>query len=282
MGEYRRPPDLLRQQPEATDVFSARLQEAMERQGVRVVRRLAAGDGVWHDFTAGTNGSRTAEAKSLIDAEAAFAGRRTPVQSRAALAAEFVGDTDLIAEVLDAARSQRDSSTRPLERAYCHAVVDQSRSTEHRLDLGDAARLLANLEFDLGLFLDLAREIRTTNAPEWLPLWRDLTKHAPAEVRVEPACLAAIAAWCAGDGASAWSALDRIPSDVELGHPVAPVVALLRESLHSAAHPRTWDRLCAEAFDSTSHVANPTEDATHLESTGLSPGTVPKAAGPAR
>lgn len=234
--------------PARTAPFSAQLETALREQNVAVVRRLAAGETTWIDFTTNTTGARTTEAKDLIGAEAAFAGHRLPYGSREELAAQFIGNTDLIEEVLAEARSGREQSTRELERRYCEAVVEQYQVDHERLDLGDAARLLVNLGIDTGLFLQMAGEIRTQTAREWLPLWKDLTKHAPDEVRAEPACLAALAAWCAGDGASAWSALDRVPPDLPADHPVAPVAHMLRQSLNSAAHPSTWDKICDQAL----------------------------------
>lgn len=228
--------------PPATEPFSRELQTELEANRVTVIRRLAAGEADWIDFTTGTRGTRTAEARTLFDAEAAFAGRATPVGSREELAASFAGDEALIAEALSASRVSRDESTRELERSYCHAVVEQFHCDHERLQLGDAARLLVNLEIDPELFIRFAGVIRTSNAPQWLPLWKDLTAHAPDEVRAEPACLAALAAWCAGDGASAWSALDRIPAVTS--ESIAPIARLLRESLRTAAHPKTWDTIC--------------------------------------
>lgn len=266
--------------PEATEDLSRHLQIALENHGVAVVRRLGASDDAWHDFTERTVGARTDEARSFIGAEAAFAGRRTPAPSREALAAEFVGNAELIAEVLDTARRERDASTRQLERRYCQAVADQYRTTGQRLELGDAARLLVNMEDDLGLFLDFASEIRTTNAAEWLPLWKDLTKHAPEAVRVQPACLAAIGAWCAGDGASAWSALDRIPAQIEASHLLAPMAELLRASLRTAAHPRTWDRLCSQAFESAQSAPDAQEEDVVLDPAIPNPGHHRDTAGP--
>lgn len=240
--------------PPATEGFSRELQAALEARQVGVVRRLAAGQDDWIDFTTHTRGARSLEERNVIDAAAVFAGRPVPYESRETLAAGFQGDTDLIAEALPASRAARDASTRGLERSYCRAVVEQFQCDHERLDLGDAARLLANLEVDPELFLKFASAIRTSNAAEWLPLWKDLTAHAPEEVRVEPACLAALSAWCSGDGASAWSALDRLPADMPPDHPIAPVARLLRESLRTAAHPTTWDTVCEQAVDSS---ANP-------------------------
>lgn len=245
--------------PKSTDLFSRELQRALEGVGIAVVRRLAAGENSWIDFTAGTSGPRMAEAQNLIDAEAAFVGRPTPRNSREDLAAEFVGDPDLIAAAIPGAHVGRDQSTCELERRYCQAVVEQYQCSGERIQLGDAARLLVNLEHDPELFLRLAGTIRTSNALEWLPLWKDLTRHAPDEVRVAPACLAALAAWCAGDGARAWSALDRLPEGMTANHPVAPIAHLLRESLRTAAHPRTWDKICDQAMttDRASKTASP-------------------------
>lgn len=234
--------------PTKTAPFSAELASALKEHDVTVVRRLAAGETTWIDFTTETIGVRTEEARDLISAEAAFAGRQMPYGSREELSAQFVGNTDLINDALPEARTGREQSTRELERRYCQAVIEQYQVDYERLDVGDAARLLVNLEIDTGLFLQMAGEIRTQTAHEWLPLWKDLTKHAPSEVRAEPACLAALAAWCAGDGASAWSALDRVPPDLPAQHPVAPVAQLLRQSLNSAAHPSTWDQICAQAL----------------------------------
>lgn len=240
--------------PPATEVLSRELQAALEARQVGVVRRLAVGQDDWIDFTTHTRGARSLEERNVIDSAAVFAGRPLPYESRETLAAGFQGDTDLIAEALPASRGARDASTRGLERSYCRAVVAQFQCDRERLSLGDAARLLANLEGDPELFLKFASAIRTSNAEEWLPLWKDLTAHAPDEVRVEPACLAALSAWCSGDGASAWSALDRIPASMPVEHPIAPVARLLRESLRTAAHPTTWDTICEKALD---HTANP-------------------------
>lgn len=236
------------QSPASTAPFSVELENALAEHDVVVVRRLAAGETTWIDFTTNTTGVRTEAAKDLIGAEAAFAGRRLPFGSREELSAQFVGNTELIEDSLPEARTGREQSTRELERRYCQAVVEKYQVDHERLDLGDAARLLVNLEVDTGLFLQMAGEIRTQTAHEWLPLWKDLTKHAPDEVRAEPACLAALAAWCVGDGASAWSALDRVPPDLPAEHPVVPVAHLLRQSLNSAAHPSTWDTICDQTL----------------------------------
>lgn len=232
--------------PPATERFTRDLQTELEANRVTVVRRLAAGEADWIDFTTGTRGTRTSEARTLFEAEAAFVGRPAPVGSREELAASFAGDEALIAEALPVSRGCRDDSTRDLERSYCRAVVEQFHCDHERLQLGDAARLLVNLEIDPELFIRFAGAIRTNNATEWLPLWKDLAAHAPDEVRAEPACLAALVAWCAGDGASAWSALDRIPAVTS--ESIAPVARLLRESLRTAAHPKTWDRICDQVM----------------------------------
>lgn len=254
------------EKPEATRGFSANLEKEMERRDVPVVSRIAANRSDWIDFTAGGRGSRTSEAKNLIDAEVAFAGRRVPLGSRAELAAEFVGNSDPIADELLAARIGRDQSTRELQRRYCQAVVEQYQCDRQRLNLGDSARLLVNLEIDVSLFIQMAGQIRTDNAVDWLPLWKDLTRHAPDEVRTEPACLAALAAWCAGDGASAWSALDRLPADMPSDHQVAPVAELLRQSLRTAAHPRTWDQICQKALTNAEPSGAATPSSPHRTS----------------
>jgi hypothetical protein len=68
-------------------------------------------------------------------------------------------------------------------------------------------------------------------------LWTDLTRLAPAGLRVTPACLLALAARQSGNGALARIALEQALAD-GLGHPMD---AVLRDLISSAAPPSASD-----------------------------------------
>jgi hypothetical protein len=117
----------------------------------------------------------------------------------------------------------------PAWRALLAAAFDAYRTGE-ALDDEDAATLTVLLTHPP--FRDHALGV-THGATHHQVLWIDLTRRAVAGLRGVPAALAAYAAWRAGNGALAASAVERAVAD----DPDLPVALLVAEALRLGMPP---------------------------------------------
>lgn len=108
-----------------------------------------------------------------------------------------------------------------------------------------AARMLACLQ-SITVRDQMAARISGETAASWSPLWDDLTRRSPDELVAPAATLSALSSWCKGDGARAWAALDRIPTDQRQSYTLAVLVA---SALEGGVHPSAWDSVRAAALD---------------------------------
>lgn len=106
--------------------------------------------------------------------------------------------------------------------------------------------------------------------PSTTPLWTDLTRRAPDEVRTPAATLLAFSSWPGGNGAKAWCALDQIPDGLPY-----PMAALLATVLQEGVNPR-----CGSGCGPPASPARPSPHPRPDTDTAPSPATAP--ADPAR
>jgi hypothetical protein len=143
-----------------------------------------------------------------------------------------------VARYLPGVADDMDSSTPARERQWAIGRADTFVQNGRRLTDPEAARMLACLQ-SVPVRDQMADRISRDSAPSWAPLWDDLTCRSPDELVAPAATLSALASWCAGDGARAWCALDRVPADQRQAYPIASLVA---SALQGGVHPREWDR----------------------------------------
>lgn len=224
--------------PSKVDPASRQLRESLAVAGVQVRGRLWAGEQRWTDLDTGHGGPRTAEAASRVDTEMVLGGRRMPASSREAVARSFTGDPEPVTRYLPGVAGDMENSTPARERQWAIGRAEAFLEDGRALTDPQAARMLACLQ-SVTVRDQMAVRISCESAPTWGPLWDDLTRRSPDELVAPAATLSALASWCQGDGARAWSALDRIPADQRQSYPLATIVAA---ALEGGMHPREWDR----------------------------------------
>ena len=231
--------------PSSVEPASRQLREALADVGVQVRGRLWAGEQRWSDLDTGVSGARTSETANRIDLEMIHAGRRAPVSSRAALDQALIGDPEPVTRYLPGVAGDMENSTLARERQWAIGRAEAFLEDGRSLTDPQAARMLACLQ-SVTVRDQMAARITGESAASWSPLWEDLTRRSPDELVAPAATLSALASWCKGDGARAWAALDRIPTDQRQSYPLAVLVA---SALEGGVHPSAWDRARSAAFD---------------------------------
>src|SRR5690606_12777379 len=123
----------------------------------------------------------------------------------------FVGDpAPIAAELPSTRRATEQLSTPAVEHEWAQAVVQRFERDGNRLSDVEAARLLVAVE-DVETRDAIWSYMTKENVTSHHALWSDLTRRAPDEVRGTAATLAAFTSWSQGNGAQAYSALDRVP-----------------------------------------------------------------------
>jgi hypothetical protein len=224
--------------PEEVEQTSGQLREALAGADALVRGRLWAGEHHWGDLDTGVGGNLTREAANRIGAEMAHLGERPPAPSRSALDQEFVGDPEPITRQLPGIADDMAHSTPAVERQWAISRAEAFLVDGRRLDDPEAARMIACLQSTTVRDHMIGRVTQDT-ALAWGPLWDDLTRRSPVELVAPPAALSALSNWCQGNGARAWMALDRIPSDQRRPNELANLIA---SALENGVHPREWDR----------------------------------------
>lgn len=223
-----------------TQHFAARLTSI----GIAAGLRLWANDTHVCDFTTGEAGLQTEAARTAVTASAVLQGRARPATSRASLAASLVGDREPVAALLTEAREARARCTLRVEESWSLARLREFHRDGVRLSDQDAARLLVGVE-SLRIRDGLWDDINRSTVGSHVALWRDLTRRAPDEVRAAPASLLAFASWFNGEGATAWCALDQVPTDEPYS-----IALLVASALHGGVDPRTWEQATSQSHDS--------------------------------
>jgi hypothetical protein len=235
------------------DSATRQLREAFEGAGIDVHSRLLASEHRWKELDTGVSGPRTGETARRIDAEMVSRGRRMPASSRAALGEALVGDPDPVARYLPGVADDMARSTPARERQWAISRAEASAADGHSLTDPEAARMLACLQSKT-VRDQMSDRISVDSADSWAPLWDDLTRRAPDELVAPPATLSALTSWSQGDGARAWAALERIPTDQRRSYPLAGLVA---SALQIGLDAREWDRARTGHLDSQREPAAP-------------------------
>lgn len=249
----------------AGDVVAALLL-ALEAAGVAVLCAVRADGHRWFsldcdDDCCPVEGVPYDVSAHPFTAQSVVEGRVT-FRDRQELADSLVGtDTDAIEQVAEAAESAmrafENAGRHPLgmespEGARRHLVTegrwvrDRLRrfvQTGEPLDAAEAGRLLAAL-LDLEVRDVAWAEIDRFNARTHVELWRDLVRRSPLDLAAAPAGLLGFAGWLAGDGATAWCAVDRCRQ----ADPDYTMADLLTEALEGVLPPSAWTPVPPDAL----------------------------------
>jgi len=215
------------------EVTSRDLAQRLPEIGIGVPVRLWTNGFVWSEFNTGDSGRCSQEATDLMAATGVVAGRVRPAESREAMAATLVGDSEPVAAQIEQAYINAD--TPAAERDWAVERLHRFLDDGTRLTDNDAARLLVAVQ-TTSTRDALWEEMNFESAVTHQSLWVDMTRRAPDEVRAPAATMAAFASWLNGDGAKAWCALDQVPTDQNY-----PMAALVAEALHGGLPPKAWE-----------------------------------------
>jgi hypothetical protein len=228
--------------PSAADAVVPALVDALEDAGVAVDEALRA-DGVrWWSYTCdrgcGPPDGTPYDPSSSSAAALAVSAGMAKVPSREALAEQF------LPRDADACRTVGE-----LARAVAATVHEGSAPTAHEVDalLWSA---LGHAEIDppgLGILLGVVQDRRVRDIA-WLlmsridadlhfDLWRQVMNAAEDDLLAPAGALCAFAAWLAGRGALAATAVDRVAEVA----PDYPMLGLIREALESGLDPDRWE-----------------------------------------
>lgn len=219
--------------------LSRALHKRFEARGVRVIDCLRAHEGRWF-VPAGRAGVPDHGVAYDISGHefraAAVLGGRVTLGSRAEVAGQVAADPALVAETEEAL-----AEATALSLSGVVGLVSRSLPHGRVGDPDDLASLL------LALLEPKLREqawagLRREEAGAHVALWADVVRRSPERLVGHPAAILAFAAWLQGDGALAWSALDRCLAadpDNRLG-------AMTRHVLAEAVAPSAWEE-CAGA-----------------------------------
>lgn len=256
--------------PSQVEPASRQLREAFSAVGVEVRGRLWAGEQRWTDLDSGVSGIRSTTAANRIAAEMVAEGRKAPAASRAAVDQEFIGNPESVTRYLPGVAGDMENSTSARERQWAIGQAEAFLEDGRALTDPQAARMLACLQ-SVTVRDQLAQRISTETAHSWSPLWDNLTRRSPDALVAPAATLSAISSWCQGDGARAWAALDRIPTDQRAAYPLAGLVA---SALQGGVPPGFWDKSCSRAVDAVPvetptglNVRNPRPEPPSIEAT---------------
>lgn len=226
------------------EAMGRELELAMLASGVAVLDHLWVSQGRYRH--AGANGFEPVEgvpfdvsAHPLL-AERVFAGSPVPVASREALVASLAGTPDplepMSAAVERLGRVAEMSTGLAAEARWMQGRVRRYVEDRERLDVADAARLLAGMMLARLRDVVLAEVDRERTAAALVDLMTDLTRRAQGPAVAPVASLLAFAAWQAGNGALAWCAVDKARA-VE---PTYSLAGLVAAALEGAVPPREW------------------------------------------
>ena len=215
-----------------------------------VVKKTLVDGDTWH-LPNGDTG--TVDRYGPIATEASFHGLRR-LASRSELIPAFASPphTDELIHQAEAALSALPQPsdtdgiiTRMGDLIRRHLPTDPGGSPAGRLDVQDAVQLAVLAQHPKAR--EVAELVLTRqNATQHLSLWRSVVNNVPEFGAEAPLYLAGLAAWAAGEGASASLALDRTQHVGEPG-PYAPA-ALLDDLIDQVVPPSAWDSFRAEGL----------------------------------
>ncbi|HEY3409008.1 MAG TPA: DUF4192 domain-containing protein [Propionicimonas sp.] len=224
----------------------ALLQRCADHLPAGAARQTMLVDGArWH-LPDGQTG--VADRFGPLAAEASFHGlQRLPTRSE--LVASFASppDTEELSAQVEAALDKLPEPgdtdaviTRTGELVRGNLVPGTQSSKTLGVDVEDAVQLAVLAQHGKArevALLSITRE----NARDHLALWRGVVNHVPEFGAEAPLFLAGMAAWVAGEGASASIALERTE---EVGEPGRfPPARLLAELIDQVVPPSAWDAL---------------------------------------
>ena len=214
-----------------------------------VVRRTLVDGDTWH-LPNGDTG--TVDRYGPIATEASFHGLRR-LASRSELIPAFASppDTDELIRQAEAALSDLPQPsdtdaliTRMGDLLRRHLPTDLAGAPD-RLDVHDAVQLAVLAQHRIGSEIaELA--LTRQDATRHLSLWRSVVNKVPELAAEAPLYLAGLAAWAAGDGASASIALDKTQHVGEPGP--YPAAVLLEALIDHVVPPPAWDTLRADGL----------------------------------
>jgi len=192
----------------------------------------------WLDIDTRESGVVTLVDVDRVTVTAMESGVPRPVDSREALASDFVGDGTAVARELGFASDRWFRLSPPEVEAELEWGAQRVEEyLQERIPLTDleAARLLVILPDGQARDGVLGGLQRSTAGPH-LELWSDLSRRSPAEMRDWPLTFAALSAWVGGNGARALVALEQLST--REGNNLAVLVA---EVATNAIPPKVWD-----------------------------------------
>jgi hypothetical protein len=243
----------------------ARVGDACRAAGIDIRDALRVHDGRRWSYLCSDPTCCPAEGAVLTDASTVAAVATAVVagmvaaEDRSELVAELAPRDGLVANAMRAAVERHlarwaalvSAGGRPARVAIAedHACVDRAMrrrlaGDESPLDVDDAARVLLALQ-DV-LVRDAAfRWFAGNEGRVAQRLWVELTRLAPDDLVAAPATLAAVTAYCQGDGARAAVALDRALA----GQPDYRMAVYLKHALRNAMKPAEIREICASTVE---------------------------------
>ncbi|WP_193614325.1 DUF4192 domain-containing protein [Nocardioides lijunqiniae] len=230
--------------PHAVDAITA--VTAMLDGFAEVIDSLVVDGEQWFRLGTGERGTVNSQAVARVEAATVLAGSAQPKRTRQEVAEDLVGPQEAALAVREAGKAQHAARAGRIavegqevadvaEAAWISQTVAGFTYDEVRLSDADAARLLLGVNAILDLRDTAWMAITRENAQTCIALWRDLVRRAPEEHRTPAAALLAFSAWCAGDGALAWAALDLIPAWEDYA-----MAGLVAEAVENAVDPAIW------------------------------------------
>lgn len=232
--------------------ISAAVAKALESTRVRVVDRIAVNDDIWCQLDTGRRGHRDPQTETNIRASFALnGGQVAPLSSRAALAESFNLDAEAAAPIADLIAKMPDKFTQrpqenelPLEQRAVGWALEQLedfRHTQIPLDEPDAARMIVILARD---DVSNAMQMRMDARHSVLDaaMFKDLLRRTPTGLEQPVAGFAALGAYLAGDGAAAWSALDRATKDAHHTGDLSGLAGVVAIALREAVDPKVYEK----------------------------------------
>lgn len=191
------------------DRVAARLLDRVSALEVRVLDVLVADGARFHSALPGSDGrSQSYDLGSHRLVAAAVLAGDVVLSSREELARSVAPDPPARARVAEALAALPGPVHRPAEQRWVRERVAGLVRRGRSPDDPTAARIIRAVGVGSIRFV-LVTDLELETAPEWVELWRDLTRRAPEEVAAPVASLLGMSAWVAGNGALAWCAWDR-------------------------------------------------------------------------
>lgn len=211
-----------------TGACGARVLDVLVADGQRFHSALPSADSTRQPYDLG---SHRLVAAAVLDGEVVLSSREELARSVAADPAAREGVEVALAELSAASGPMIRSTEQRWVRQRVAGLVRRGRSPDDRT----AARIMRAVAVGSIRFV-LVTDLELDSAPEWVELWRDLTRRAPEEVAAPVAAVLGVSAWVAGNGALAWCAWDRAVQAPGW----CPLTDVLSEVQARAVPPTRW------------------------------------------